>query len=226
MNKQKWRKFREIAGVYLIIAPFFLLFFAFCVLPFIMTLTTAFTDYNAAGIPKFIGFENFGFIAQNNSYDYLAQTLIFLLTTGLGGFFASLVAAWFISFMPRGLRPVFAAAFFAPFFAGEILIGIGFLSVLAGILSVPRERYEAAALEGVRNRFRELFYITLPEIKPFLFFAAIMQTAAAFNAAASLSRQYGAVFETGRASAASLLFFLPAAGVYLALLIIFRRCDK
>jgi multiple sugar transport system permease protein len=211
--------------VYLIIAPFFVLFFAFCVLPFIMTLTTAFTDYNAAGIPQFVGFENFAFVAESASDGALTDALVFLLTFGLGGLLASITAAWFISLMPRGFRPFFAAAFFAPFLAGNILFGIGFLALLAGILTVPRERFEAAELEGVRNRFQTLFYITLPAIKPQFFFALIMQTAAAFNSV-SAAQNYGAVFEIGRASAASLLVFLPMLAIYLGLLIIFRRCAK
>ena len=41
-------------------------------------------------------------------------------------------------------------------------MGIGFLSMIAGILNSDESLYEAAAIDGVKNRFQEMFYITLP----------------------------------------------------------------
>jgi multiple sugar transport system permease protein len=52
-------------------------------------------------------------------------------------------------------------------------MGTGFLVFLAGLQNINREYYEAGALDGVRNKFQELFYITLPLMKPQLLFGAI-----------------------------------------------------
>lgn len=52
-------------------------------------------------------------------------------------------------------------------------MGTGFLVFLAGLQNVPRSYYEAAAIDGVKNKFQELFYVTLPMMKPQLLFGAI-----------------------------------------------------
>lgn len=60
-------------------------------------------------------------------------------------------------------------------------MGIGFLSMLAGILNVNKELYEAAHIDGVRNRIQEIIYITIPAIKPHMMFGAIMAIVNAFQ---------------------------------------------
>lgn len=60
-------------------------------------------------------------------------------------------------------------------------MGIGFLSMIAGILNSDEELYEAAAIDGVKNRFQEMFYITLPQMKPQMLFAAVMAVVNAFQ---------------------------------------------
>lgn len=60
-------------------------------------------------------------------------------------------------------------------------MGIGFLSMLAGILNVNRELYEAAHIDGVKNRIQEILYITIPAIKPHMMFGAIMAIVNAFQ---------------------------------------------
>ena len=61
-------------------------------------------------------------------------------------------------------------------------LGAGFLTHIAGLQTIDPEIYEAGVIDGIKNRFQELFYITYPMMKPFLFFSAILQIAAAFNA--------------------------------------------
>ncbi|MDD3478401.1 MAG: sugar ABC transporter permease [Candidatus Izemoplasmatales bacterium] len=61
-------------------------------------------------------------------------------------------------------------------------MGIGFLSMLAGILNVNKETYEAAYIDGIKNRFQEIFYITIPSMKPQMLFGAVMAIVGAFNA--------------------------------------------
>ena len=59
-------------------------------------------------------------------------------------------------------------------------LGTGFLSFIAGFQGVDKTYFEAAALDGVRNRFQELWYITLPQMVPQLMFGAVMSISAAF----------------------------------------------
>ena len=63
-----------------------------------------------------------------------------------------------------------------------LALGTGFLAFIAGMQSVNRGLYEAGAIDGIRNRFQELFYITLPSMGPQLLFGAVMQIAVSFAA--------------------------------------------
>lgn len=60
-------------------------------------------------------------------------------------------------------------------------MGIGFLSMIAGILNSDESLYEAAAIDGVKNRFQEMIYITIPQMKPQMLFAAVMAIVNAFQ---------------------------------------------
>jgi multiple sugar transport system permease protein len=53
-------------------------------------------------------------------------------------------------------------------------MGTSFLVFLAGLQSVPMELYEAGMVDGITNAFQEVFYITLPVMKPQLLFGAVM----------------------------------------------------
>lgn len=54
-------------------------------------------------------------------------------------------------------------------------LGVSFLAFIAGLQNVDRSLYEAAAVEGIKNRWQELWFITLPSMKPQLMFGAVMQ---------------------------------------------------
>ncbi len=54
-------------------------------------------------------------------------------------------------------------------------LGVSFLSFIAGLQSVDKTMYEAGAIDGIKNRWQELWYITLPSMKPQLMFGAVMQ---------------------------------------------------
>ena len=60
-------------------------------------------------------------------------------------------------------------------------MGIGFLSMIAGILNSDESLYEAAAIDGVKNRFQEMIYITIPQMKPQMLFAAVLAIVGAFQ---------------------------------------------
>jgi len=54
-------------------------------------------------------------------------------------------------------------------------LGVSFLAFIAGLQSVDKTMYEAGAIDGIRNRWQELWFITLPAMKPQLMFGAVMQ---------------------------------------------------
>lgn len=60
-------------------------------------------------------------------------------------------------------------------------MGTGFLVFMAGLQNVNPELYEAGAIDGIKGRFAELFYITLPQMKPQLLFGAINTIAGSFG---------------------------------------------
>ena len=60
-------------------------------------------------------------------------------------------------------------------------MGTGFLSFVAGLQGVDKKMYEAGYVDGIRNRWQELYYITLPSMKPMLLFGAVMSITQAFN---------------------------------------------
>ncbi len=63
-------------------------------------------------------------------------------------------------------------------------MGVGFLAMLAGILEINPEMYEAGSLDGISNRFQEIVHITIPSMKPQMLFGAVMAIVATFQAGA------------------------------------------
>ena len=59
--------------------------------------------------------------------------------------------------------------------------GTGFLTFVAGFQGVDRSYYEAAAVDGIKNRWQELWFITLPMMRPQMMFSAVMSITAAFG---------------------------------------------
>ncbi len=54
-------------------------------------------------------------------------------------------------------------------------MGVGFLAFLAGLQNVPKDLYEAGAIDGIRFSWQQLLYITVPSVKPQLLFGAVLQ---------------------------------------------------
>ncbi len=110
--------------------------------------------------------------------------------------------------------------------------GSGFLSLIAGFQNVDSKLYEAAAVDGIKNRYQELWYITLPSMKPQLMFSAVMSITSSFGMGDILTgifgfpssnyalhtmvhhlQDYGNIrFEMGYASAIATLLFLTMIG--------------
>ncbi len=115
-------------------------------------------------------------------------------------------------------------------------LGTEFLSFIAGLQTVDRSLYEAAAVDGVKNRWQELWFVTLPMMKEQLMFGAVMAITQSFGFGAVVTalagfpsvgysawtimhhlEDYGGQrFEVGYASAiATLLFFMMIGANYL-----------
>ena len=60
-------------------------------------------------------------------------------------------------------------------------MGVSFLANIAGLQNVNTDLYEAGAIDGIRTRWHELWYITMPSMKGILLFGAVMQIQAVFS---------------------------------------------
>jgi len=124
-------------------------------------------------------------------------------------------------------------------------LGAGFLAMRAGLASIDPQYYEAGAIDGVKNRFQELFYITLPMMAPHLMTAAVLQIVAMFSNATVAQNlagfpstnyaghlimthlmDYSAIrVERGYASAIAVLLFLIMVVLNQIILRVMRRVD-
>ena len=111
-------------------------------------------------------------------------------------------------------------------------LGTAFLSFIAGLQGIDRAQYEAGAVDGLRNRWQELWYVTLPNMKPQLMFGAILAITGAFGFGGvvtalcgypsveykahtimhHLGDYYGTRFEVGYASAIAVVLFVIMIG--------------
>ena len=269
---------------YLMLAPYFILFFLFTVLPVIISIGLSFTYFNMLEMPTFVGWKNYIklFLEDDIFLISLKNTLIFAVITGPVSYILCLLFAWIINEFKGKLRAFLTLIFYAPSICGNaymvwnliltgdrygylngillklgiideailwmktekyvlpvlivvqlwLSLGTGFLSFIAGLQTVDKSLYEAAALDGVKNRWQELWYITLPAMKPQLMFGAVMQITQSF-AVADISIQlagnpsvnyagatvvthlldYGSTrFEMGYASAIATVLFLLMVG--------------
>ena len=70
-------------------------------------------------------------------------------------------------------------------------MGTNFLSFIAGLQGIDKTLYEAAAMDGVKNRFQELWYVTLPSMRPQLLFGAVMSISSSFGIGAVVTGLVG-----------------------------------
>ncbi len=229
-----WREMKKNAGVYTLLAPYFILFTIFTLIPVLMSLPMGFTNFNLVQAPKFVGLDNFYalFLEDEVFLKAIQNTLVFAIVTGPLSYIMCFLLAWLINELPGPLKTIFTFVFYAPTLAGNIYttwqlifsgdaygianaylinlgilkgarqwltdanyimgvvivvqlwlsLGAGFLALRAGLQGIPRDRYEAGAIEGVKNRFQELMTVTVPAMGPQLLFAAVMQITASFTA--------------------------------------------
>jgi multiple sugar transport system permease protein len=269
---------------YLMMSPYFILFFFFTVLPVAMSIVLSFTNFNMLEAPDFVGWRNYIklFLEDDIFIIALKNTLLFAVITGPVSYMLCLLFAWIINEFKGTLRAFLTLIFYAPSICGNaylvwnliltgdrygylngfllklgiineaklwmqtekyvlpvlivvqlwLSLGTGFLSFIAGLQTVDKSMYEAAALDGVKNRWQELWYVTLPAMKPQLMFGAVMQITQSFavadisiNLAGNPSVNYAGAtvvthlldygstrFEMGYASAIATILFLLMVG--------------
>ena len=230
-----WQKARQMSVCYLFLLPFAALFLTFYILPMVTSIRYSFTYYNILEAPRYIGLANYiNLILQDDIFLIsVKNTFIIAVITGPVGYILSFMFAWFINELPRWVRSLAVAIFYAPSIAGNayfifsiifrgdvygylnsflirlgvigtpilwltdpkymmpvvvlvllwMSMGTGFLAFVAGLKGVDRAQYEAGYVDGVRNRWQELYYITLPNMRPMLLFGAVMSITAAFSVA-------------------------------------------
>ncbi len=283
---------------YIMLAPYFVLFFFFTVLPVVMSIFFSFTYYNMLEMPEFIGWKNYIklFLEDDIFLKSLKNTMILAVITGPVSYMLCLLFAWIINEFKGWVRAFLTLIFYAPSICGNayvvwtlilsgdrygylngilmklgildeaviwmktekyvlpmliivqlwLSLGTGFLSFIAGLQTVDKSLYEAAALDGVKNRWQELWHVTLPAMKPQLMFGAVMQITQSF-AIADVSIQlagnpsvnysgatvvthlldYGTVrFEMGYASAIATVLFLLMVGSNLLVQKLLRRVGE
>ena len=227
-----WYRIKKSKASYIMMAPYFILFFFFTVLPVVMAVGFSFTYYNMLEMPTFVGWKNYIklFLEDDIFMKSLKNTLILAVITGPVSYMLCLLFAWIINEFKGKLRAFLTLIFYAPSICGNaymvwnliltgdrygylngillklgildeavqwmqtekyvlpflivvqlwLSLGTGFLSFIAGLQTVDKSMYEAAALDGVKNRWQELWYVTLPAMKPQLMFGAVMQITSSF----------------------------------------------
>lgn len=220
---------------YVLIAPYFVVFGLFTLLPVLIAIVLSFTNYDLLTAPDFAGLDNYIRMLLDDDINLIAMknTLIFALVTGPISYLLCFFFAWLINDLRPGLRAVVTTVFYAPVLSGQaytiwrfifssdsygilngflqrfgiikepigwltdstytlgivivvqlwLSLGTGFLAFIAGLQSVDRSMYEAGIIDGIRNRFQEVWYITLPTMKPQLLFGAVMQIVTSFSVA-------------------------------------------
>ncbi len=227
-------------SAYVLMAPFMIIFFAFTVIPVLMTIVLSLTQYNILQDPKFVWLQNYRELFVNDKEFAIAlrNTVVFALITGPVGYFLSFFAAWIINEFKPVIRGILTFIFYVPTISGTVYtiwgiifsgdmygyansfllrlgiidnpidyfstdiyilpliiivqlwmsMGSGFLVMRAGTASVDQQYYEAAAIDGVKNRFQEVIYVTIPMMTPHLITAAVLQITGMFaNVGASIA---------------------------------------
>ena len=125
-------------------------------------------------------------------------------------------------------------------------LGTSFLTLRAGFTTIDKQYYEAAALDGMKNRWQELWFVTLPMITPHLMLSAILAITAAFGSAGVATeltgfpstnyathmlahhlQDYNSIrMERGYAASIAMVIFFLSFGVNQLAQVILRRVGK
>ncbi|MCL2285433.1 MAG: sugar ABC transporter permease, partial [Firmicutes bacterium] len=120
----KWTVVRKNYQSYLLIAPYFVLFFTFTVIPVVMAIAFSFTSFNMLQMPQFVGWENYLRLFLQNEVFIIAlqNTLIFAVITGPLSYLLSFGVAWIINELRPRVRAFMTVIFYAPSISGNVFM--------------------------------------------------------------------------------------------------------
>src|SRR5690554_4480854 len=98
-TSELWKRVRENKVMYLFLAPFFIIFFTFTVLPVLASMYLSFTYFNVLEPPRWIGWSNYAllFLEDDIFLTAIKNTLVYAVIVGPGGFLIAWVFAWLIN---------------------------------------------------------------------------------------------------------------------------------
>ena len=116
-----WYRMKKSKTSYIMLAPYFILFFLFTVLPVVMAVGFSFTYYNMLEMPQFVGWKNYIklFLEDDIFMKSLKNTLILAVITGPVSYFLCLLFAWIINEFQGKLRAFLTLIFYAPSICGN-----------------------------------------------------------------------------------------------------------
>lgn len=109
---------------YLMLAPFFILFCFFTVVPILSATGLSFTYFNMLEPPRFVGWTNYIRLFLDDDIFLIAikNTLIFAFITGPISYFACLFFAWLINQLPKMLKTIMTFVFYIPSISGNLFV--------------------------------------------------------------------------------------------------------
>ena len=118
---------------YALIAPFFICFITFTLLPLIASAALSFFYFDSWSWPKFIFWDNYIYLFVEDSLFLKAfsNTLYYAVIVGPVSYIASYFFAWFINQVPNRLKPIYTLAFYAPSLCSGIAMSVVWLVVFA-----------------------------------------------------------------------------------------------
>ena len=107
---------------YVMLAPFFIIFTIFTVIPVVAAIILSFTNYNMVQTPGFVEFDNYIrlFLTDTIFPKAIKNTLVFAVITGPLSYFACLMLAWFVNELGPKLRTLMTLMFYAPSISGSL----------------------------------------------------------------------------------------------------------
>ena len=113
--------FKDRLPYYVLLAPFFIIFTVFMILPILVSVIIGFCNFDMVSSPEFIGFKNFARMFVNDSVftTTVKNTLIFAIITGPAGFLLSFVLAWMLNEFSPMVRTILSFMFYAPALVGN-----------------------------------------------------------------------------------------------------------
>ena len=122
MSLMKWtlKEIRRNYLAYLLLAPFYILFCIFTIVPVVSSLVISFTDFNMLETPNFVFMDNYIrlFLDDDLFLTACQNSFIFALVTGPLNYLLSLFMAWFINELEPKIRAIVTLIFYAPSISG------------------------------------------------------------------------------------------------------------